>query len=536
MGVTRRSLVVGAAGASLMPAELFPIAGWRSSKSVRRFHYSVSGETIDADPELLQRVRDAGITDIWFWWWVGPPITDDVLAKHRGWIQRIEAAGMAAHLITVPFGHPAEGPKQPQFPITGHWGVRPDGSTYGGTAYHPPILEESLTALARFRGLGIRRYFVDDDFRLAQTPFDIGGCFCPQHKAGFLRRYGYPEAGWQELLDDVRTRSVTQMLRAWAEYVCDELSRVFRRLRSACEPDCVQGVMVMYLGCERAGIRLPDYRGVPFRVGELMFDDAGFNPPKGKTDELFGVLFHRRFVRPELAFSETTAFLPQNLSPRNGMAKLCTSTIADVRNTMFMCMNLADWMRREPGLIPAQIKKHAAIHARLAGHRLRGPFKHFYGEHSRLAGGDWPYSLFLGLGVPFEVTENPASDGWTFLSDLDARALEEGRLRSPGTRFVYRPSAARRGDGRAVAENLQELFAFRRELLPNLGATAPYVEEEQPVVCAWYPTARSVLLWNLQDRRADLTLCMGRERRTVHLAPLDLELVEGVQLPETPGA
>jgi hypothetical protein len=29
---------------------------------------------------------------------------------------------------------------------------------------------------------------------------------------------------------------------------------------------------------------------------------------KGKTDELFSALMHRRFARPELAYSEKTAF------------------------------------------------------------------------------------------------------------------------------------------------------------------------------------------------------------------------------------
>lgn len=529
MELTRREAFFAALGAGLMAQGMAAGAAYPSSAK-RRFHYSVSIETLEAEPDLLRIVHDAGVSDIWLGWWVGPPIADEALAKNREWIRRIEAAGMAAHLITVPFGHPAEGPARPAFPITGHWGVRPDGSTYGGTAYHPPLLDESLTALQRFRTLGLRQFFVDDDFRLAQTPFDIGGCFCPQHRAGFLQSRGYAETRWEELLDAVRGRKPTPILREWIRYTCDELTGVFRRLRRACEPDCTQGIMVMYLGCERAGIRLQDYRGAPFRVGELMFDDAGFGPPKGKTDELFSVLFHRRYARPDLAFSETTAYLPQNLSPRNGMAKLCTSTIADVRNTMFMCMDLADWSRREPGLIPAAIKKHAAIHARLAGHQLRGPFKHFYGEDSRFVGGDWPYSLFLGVGVPFEVTSRPAADGWTFLSDADARALAAGRLKSRGTRFVYRPAAAKSSEGRAVADTLPDLFALRRELIPQLRGV-PYVEEEEPVVCAWYPTAHAVLLWNLQERPVELTLRVGDERRSVRVGPIDLALVEGVRLP-----
>jgi endoglucanase len=72
--------------------------------------------------------------------------------------------------------------------------------------------------------------------------------------------------------------------------------------------------MVMYLGAEKAGIRLSDHRQGLMRVGELMFNDASFNPVKGKTDELFSALFHRQFVAPERAYSETTAFPADQLS------------------------------------------------------------------------------------------------------------------------------------------------------------------------------------------------------------------------------
>jgi hypothetical protein len=530
MDMTRRETLAAAAGASagMWALGTDALASGHGSAGGRRFHYSVDGALIDAEPELLTGVRQAGVTDIWLGWFVGPePPSDSTIEQYRGWMRRIEAAGMAAHLITIPLGHPAPGPSSPTFPVEGHWGVRPDGRTYGGNAFHPPLLRENLISTKRFKSLPFRRLFVDDDFRLAPAPFDIGGCFCPQHRAGFLARYGYPESRWPELIEAVRNRTDSAVMQAWVKFTCDELTGVFRQLSRAAAPEAVLGIMVMFIGCEKAGIRLPDYRNVPMRVGEMMFDDAGFGTPKGKTDELFSVLFHRRFVHPEMAFSETTAYPPERLSPKNGAAKLCTSTIADVRNTMLMCMNLADWSRREPGMMAAAMKKQAALHRRLAGHRPAGPFKHYWGEPSRRVGGDWPYSLFLATGVPFEVTERPAADGWTFLSDADARALAEGKLKSPGTTFIFRPTAARTAEGRAVADTLPDLFALRRELLPRLGAV-PYVEQEQPVVCAWYPAAHAALLWNLQEIPVDLTLRAGSHRREVHIAPLDLEIVEDV--------
>jgi hypothetical protein len=53
-------------------------------------------------------------------------------------------------------------------------------------------------------------------------------------------------------------------------------------------------------------------------------------------DELFSVLFHRRFADPQRCYSETTAFPADRLSAANMAAKLVISTLADVRHTMFM--------------------------------------------------------------------------------------------------------------------------------------------------------------------------------------------------------
>lgn len=120
--------------------------------------------------------------------------------------------------------------------------------------------------------------------------------------------------------------------------------------------------MAMYLGAEKAGIRLRDYRRVPFRVGKSTFDDGSFGPPKGKTDELFSVLFHRRFAQAEDTFSESTAYPADRLSAAN-LAKLVVSTLADVRHTLFMS-GLTPFPRA--ALAPAMLTQ-AALHESVAG-------------------------------------------------------------------------------------------------------------------------------------------------------------------------
>jgi hypothetical protein len=117
----------------------------------------------------------------------------------------------------------------------------------------------------------------------------------------------------------------------------------------------------------------------------------------------------------------------------------------------------------------------------------------------------------LAAGVPFEVTEEPARDGYTFLTDFDARAVQ-----SAGTKLVTRKD---------VPEELPALFEFKRQILPQL-EDVPYVVEDVPAVCAWYPTAKKVLLWNLAGQPQKVTLKLGEKTQSVELAALDSELLE----------
>lgn len=504
---------------------LRPAWGQSTSPIRRTYHLSISTDALDADPELLNIVREAGVTDVWLgafhyghWYYS--------LEKLETWRNRIERQGMAVGLINVPLGHPGDslGAMHEDMPLTPptHWraAVASNGSTYVGTSLHPPASDENCDAMRRIKAAGFQRVFLDDDFRLARGPGVIGGCFCSQHKKAFLDRTGYGDAQWQALLDDVAHRRLTPAVRSWVDFTCDQLSDCFRAQQKAA-PGVQLGIMVMYLGAEKAGIRLADYQNVPLRVGEYMFNDASFSILKNKTNELYSVLFHRRFARPELAFSETTAFPANKLSAKNLAAKLVVSTISDTRNTMYMSGATAFPRTHWQTLGPA-MKRNAEIHAAIGGHALRGPLKHYWGEASRYVGDDNPYSLFLAMGIPFEVVERPPSDGWTFLSDADA--LSADKLPSAGTVFIGRPQHGLPGMVRAVPEALPELYALKHELLPKLRNT-PYVEGELPVVCAWYPTARAVLLWNLSETREEFYVRYGDTRRVVSIDGLDLALV-----------
>lgn len=497
------------------------------SKAARQYHVSLSPRIVAQEPEFLEMLRSSGVGKIWlpsyfFGHWPFP------ISLVEQACQRVLEAGMEVGMITVPIGHPGDslGASEDGFPTAppAHWQMaeRPDGFRYSGTSLHKPATEENADALRRLRPLNYRDAFLDDDFRLARSPGEIGGCFCAAHRDAFLNQADLAKSRWQELLDDVNERRLTPLLRLWVDWTCDQLTASFRKQKRAMGDHL--GLMVMYLGAEKAGIRLKDHRRELFRVGELMFNDGSFAPVKGKTDELCSVLFHRRFALPERAYSETTAFPANQLSARHLAAKLAISTITDVRNTMFMSGMTPFPCEHWQTLAPA-MREQARLHEVLAGHRLRGPFKLIWGEAQRYVGDDQPFSLWLALGIPFEAVEKPSA-GWNFVSDFDARDLSSNE-QSPKCRFVCRASSGVTLEGwHCLKEELPDLFAFKRSIRNQL-ADVPVVEEETPVVCAWYPRAGRVLLWNLESETKRLTVVHRTRRMSVEVASLGTVLLDG---------
>jgi len=494
--------------------------------TTRRFSLSTNTATLNSSPDFLDLIVKSGVNDVWLpyflnGYWAYP--MEDILK----WKEKFNKKGVNVQILSVPLGHPGNSlGGAPDWECTPkHWprGVDIDGNKYSGTSVHAVITEENISVIRQIGKSGFTGLFLDDDFRLARTPGKIGGCFCVEHQNKFLNKYGYGEKDWTELKQNIKNRELNSLTRNWINFNCDVLTGSFRE-QQASKPKVKLGIMVMYLGSEKAGIRLSDYKGSPMRVGELMFDDRSMTPVKSKTDELFSALFHRRFVAPDLAYSETTAYPANKLSAKNMAAKLHISTIADIRNTMMMSglepFPFTHWNTLAPAM-----KKAASIHQKTAGQKPHGPFKHYWGEASRMVGDDQPNSLFLASGIPFEVTDTPAADGWTFLSDFDRNDVGSQKMKSAGTIFIGRDVVEKKTkEIRYLAENLNDIYAFKHEIIPQLKGI-PYVPEDKPVVCTWFPKIRSVLLWNLSETRESFTVCLDDHERHVNIEGLDAELV-----------
>lgn len=138
-------------------------------------------------------VKNAGVTDIWIagflyghWYFSLPRIQKAC--------QMVGAMGMNPQVINLPLGHPGDslGAQSEEVPLgpPANWrmGVKVDGSQRSGTSIHPPAADENSRALKDLQVLGVRKVFLDDDFRLAVAPGMIGGCFCAEHRQRFLEK------------------------------------------------------------------------------------------------------------------------------------------------------------------------------------------------------------------------------------------------------------------------------------------------------------------------------------------------------------
>lgn len=510
------SAVIGGSGLLVNP--LFAAD---KKNAVRRFHISMQAEAWQKNPELIDIMKSAGVTDIWMAsylqgkWYHTPK-------ELRESADFLIAKGFNPHVLTVPLGHPGNAIDPSDASLSEKkqsWknACNFDGSLFSGTSIHAQIVDDNIEAHKQLAAEGFDVLFLDDDFRLARTPGSIGGCFCDDCKMEFLQKYNYSSDDWSELIDSVEKRTLTKVLRSWIENICDIEYDMFMRLQKA-TPQMEVGIMVMYFGAEKAGIALDKYQDVPFRVGEMMFRDKDFGTIKGKTDELFSALFHMRFIKPELAYSESTAYPQDALSAKNMAAKLSVSLFTDVRNTMFMSgiqpFPVENWKTIAPAM-----KKSAEIHEEIAGLRPVGPFKHFWGWESRLVGKDKPFSLFLASGIPFEVVDSLSEDGWIFLSNEDANSVVEARETARANNLVVRKEA-NRDDKNFIPldETMDDVFAFKERIVPIL-EDIPYVEGNIPVIFSWYPDAGKALLWNVNEERQSFTIRRGN--KIVHSVSVD---------------
>ena len=89
------------------------------------------------------------------------------------------------------------------------------------------------------------------------------------------------------------------------------------------------------------------------------------------------------------------------------------------------------------------------------------------------------------------------------------------RLESSAGRFVK------------VAEDFDALFEFRRSILTSLQERQiPYVEEEIPIVLAWYPEVDALYIWNISNTEKTFHIRRGDRLTGMKLGALDSQVID----------
>ncbi|MCZ7634880.1 MAG: twin-arginine translocation signal domain-containing protein [Verrucomicrobia bacterium] len=97
-------LKASAAAGALLPA-LPLLAADRGQ--VRAYHLCLTPAVVEQDLELLRMIRDAGVSAVWLagFFYGHQPFPPEQLRRAR---QRLHEAGLEAHLVNVPLGHPGD--------------------------------------------------------------------------------------------------------------------------------------------------------------------------------------------------------------------------------------------------------------------------------------------------------------------------------------------------------------------------------------------------------------------------------------------
>ena len=103
--ITRRHFLAMSAAAG--PSGLLKANSVQAVEGVRRYHCCLGSKIIDVQPELLDIVREAGVTDVWqasffYGHWYEKP--EGLIAARA----KVEAKGLGWHVINVPLGHPGD--------------------------------------------------------------------------------------------------------------------------------------------------------------------------------------------------------------------------------------------------------------------------------------------------------------------------------------------------------------------------------------------------------------------------------------------
>lgn len=307
---------------------------------------SVSAQDVMNHPEMSKRfelMRKAGVTTLWVnGYFYGHHNSDpELIAAAK---KRVNDEGFEAGILTLPVGHPGNSlnPDDPTLELAIHkdWTYRVD--KHGSKVYFCACIDDimirhNLEAAKLYKEMGYTAHFFDDDLRMGNWGTEIQGCYCDRCISLFNEKHGLSVTREQLAKATFNPDNRNEIADLWIRFNCDKLTRFMKETQV---PGMVSGIMVMHNGGPIHGISIPDIKkAVPdclFRVGELHFDDKSYTRPGGKESLAASVRNHMALIGDNPAYSETTVFPANALSPENLIDKMKLEISLGLRKLFIM--------------------------------------------------------------------------------------------------------------------------------------------------------------------------------------------------------
>ncbi len=309
------------------------------------FHYDFIPREI-LDPETSARrielMKLAGVETIW----LDTYAYGNVLATKEQTLaakQLLESHGFCVQALTVPVGHggAALSGEVGDPGVPAHWQLRVNHEgqpvPFTSCVRCDAMIKESRTVAEELYGMGFTQLFYDDDLRVGPWGQALQGCCCDACMKAFYTKYPqYAHLTAPEIF--ATAAEGDDLWNAWSDAQCDAVTAFIKKT----VPDgMTPGIMVMHNGDCRHGVDIARIKAafpnVLVRVGEAHFEDASFTAPHAEQVITRSIKSHLHLVgNVQNAFSESTVYPENALSPENLVQKLRIEIRAGLRNLYLM--------------------------------------------------------------------------------------------------------------------------------------------------------------------------------------------------------
>ena len=301
------------------------------------FHYDfIPSEILDpaTSAQRIAHMKSAGVETVW----LDTYAYGNVLASREETLEAkklLESHGFCVHgggALNGGAGDPG---------IPAHWQGRINAQgqvvPFTSCVRCEAMIKESRAVAEELADMGFTQLFYDDDLRVGPWGPALQGCCCGACMQAFYAKYPrYAHLTAPEIFANATEGD--DLWCAWSDVQCDAILQFIEKTVPA---GMTPGIMVMHNGDRRHGVDIGRIKAafpdLLVRVGEAHFEDASFTHPLATQAITTSIRTHVHALgNVQNAFSESTVYPENALSPENLVQKLRLEIRAGLRNLFLM--------------------------------------------------------------------------------------------------------------------------------------------------------------------------------------------------------